>query len=187
MTRLLTAEKRILDKLSPPLRGFHLMFMGHHRTPEWLPKNNLHCFTVSPTKGNVLSRYETLPIRTQSIDSIILPYELEHARYPLPLLMELHRCLVNHGRLFIFVRQSWHPLNIFHKSLSLIKIQHLLQQASFTYKNIQWLHFGSVIFIEAHKNNPAVTPLKAEWEKKLMLGKQWQPTTRGMSRESSHD
>ncbi len=182
MTRLLSCEKRILEKLSPPLRGFHLMLVGTHRSPHWLPKNNLHCFTVSPKHGKVLSHYETLPIRSHSIDNIVMPYELEHTHYPLALLMELHRCLVNHGRLFILVRQSWHPFNIFHKSLSLIKIQDLLEQANFVAKNIQWLHLGSAIFIEACKNNSAMTPLQEkQWEKKLMLGKQWQPTTRGAS------
>lgn len=182
MTRLMCAEQTVLQNLSPSLRGFQLMLVGNRRTVKWLPQNNLHCFTVSPKTGQVLSHYETLPIRSQSVDNIIIPYELEHTHYPLPLLMELHRCLVNHGRLFLFVRQSWHPLNFFHKSLSLIKLQHLLQQANFAHKKIQWLQFGSVIFIEAHKNNPAMTPLQATaWEKKLVLGKQWQPTTRGAS------
>ena len=181
MNNLLASEKKILQFLVPGLRGYHLLLVGDQRKLDWLPKNRLHNFTLAPKNGSVLSHYETLPIRNNSIDAVFIPYELEHCDNPLDLVQELHRCLLGNGKLFIFATHSMHPANWFKNSLSLFKIKHLLNLAEFEYQKSYFLQYGSVVVIEAQKNTAAITPLKPQWEKKLVLDKQWQPTTRESS------
>lgn len=181
MNNLISAEKKLLSTLVPSLRGYHLLLVGNQRKLDWLPKNRLHNFTLSQTQGSVLSHYETLPIRNNSIDAAFVPYELERAEDPLLLLQELHRCLLSNGRLIIFAAHSLYPTNWLKKSLSIFKIKHLLGLANFEFKKSYFLQYGSVIVIEAQKNTLAMTPLKPKWEKNLILDKQWQPTTRESS------
>ncbi|HEV2614439.1 MAG TPA: methyltransferase domain-containing protein [Gammaproteobacteria bacterium] len=179
MNKLLAAEKKFLQKLCPTLRGYHLLLLGDQRPLSWLPKNRLHNFTLAPTHGSALSHYETLPLRNNSIDVVFMAYELEYCEEPLLALQELHRCLLSQGKLFIFFTHAWHPFNLLKKSLSFLKVKHLLELADFEYKKSYFLHFGSVIVIEAQKNTLGMTPLlKPKWEEKLILEKQWQPTTR---------
>jgi SAM-dependent methyltransferase len=181
MNNLRAAEKKFLQSIVPGLRGYHLLLLGDQRKLDWLPKNRLHNFTLSPTQGNVLSHYETLPLRNNSIDIAFVPYELEKVEDAMALLCELHRCLLSNGKLFIFAAHSLHPANWFKYSLSTFKLKHLLAQAGFEYHKSYFLQYGSVVVIEAQKTTAAMTPIKPLWEKKLVLDKQWQPTTRESS------
>lgn len=185
MSDLVSAEKKLLHSLTPTLRGYHLILVGKQRPLDWLPKNRLHNFSLSPHQGSgVLSHYETLPIRNNSLDIAFVPYELDHCEDPLALLLELHRCLLSKGKLFILAHQGWHPLHWFKPTFfshSLLKLKHLLKLANFDTQKTYWLHYGSAVLIEVQKNTAAITPLKPQWEKKLMLDKQWQPTTRESS------
>jgi SAM-dependent methyltransferase len=182
MSKLILAEKKILTTVASTLRGYHLLLVGKHRALDWLPKNRLHNFSVSPKEGShVLSHYETLPFRNNSIDIAFVPYELEHCKHPQELLHELNRCLLSSGKLFIFAHQPWHPLNFFKKtffSMPIFKLKHLLESSDFEIQKTQWLHYGSAVFIQAQKNIPGITPIKPKWEKELILEKHWQPTTR---------
>lgn len=178
MNNLRAAEKKLLQSIAPGLRGYHLLLLGDQRKLDWLPKNRLYNFTLAPKNGGVLSHYETLPIRNNSIDAVFIPYELERCENALDLLQELDRCLLSSGKLYIFAHHLWHPVNWHKKCLSMIKIKHLLNLANFEINKSTWLYYGSAIFIEAQKNTPGITPIKPTWKEKLVLEKHWQPTTR---------
>jgi ubiquinone/menaquinone biosynthesis C-methylase UbiE len=185
MDKLIAAEKKLLNAVVPTLRGYHLALVGNQRPLSWLPKNRLHNFSISPQKNSsVLSHYETLPIRNNSIDIAFVPYELDNCEDPLALLHEIHRSLVSNGSVFIFAHQGLHPFNWFKPAFfahSFFKLKHLLKLANFEYQKANWFHYGSTVLIQAKKQIPAMTPIKPQWEKKLVLDKQWQPTTRESS------
>lgn len=175
-SELLNTEKKFLNTLTSQLRGYYLLLLGNQRDLNWLPKNHLYNFKISPTQGNVISHYNNLAIRNNTLDIIVDPYELENTEHPEEVITELHRCLISSGKLFIFAHVKLHPFNWLKKAFSVFKLKNLLLSAGFECKKSNWLHYGSIIIIEAQKNTLGMTPIKPQWEKELILEKEWQPT-----------
>jgi len=186
--QLADAENGYLAQITENLRGYHLLLLGHHKKLSWIPQNRLHTFSLGPLpSASAQSHYETLPLRENSIDAAILPYTLEQCDAPLTVLKELYKTIIQEGRIFIFSHQHWHPLSWLmpldvpekHTSLLIYQIKHFLQLAGFEIIQTNWLYYGTVVVIEAQKQEIGLTPLKPLWkEKSLLLEKQWQPTVR---------
>jgi len=171
---VLAAEKKCLETFVSNLRGYHLLLLGSHRKLSDLPSHCLHGARLSPAHpaekiSYIQSQYETLAIRNNSIDAVIVPYLLEYCENAYELLRELHRSLIGEGKLFVLGFERLHPWCWFNapkpkNSLSLWQVRKLLNEADFTIEKTQHFYTGAIYFIAAQKHISPLTPLRPQWQ-----------------------
>lgn len=97
-----------LDHLLWNRFGFHLLSLGplaeglsYHSSP-----TKLHC-TLSSQHGSIIGQEERLPLRSDSIDVVILPLTLDFCADPYSLLREVQRVIIGDGHLLIVGLNPW--------------------------------------------------------------------------------
>ncbi len=176
---VLAAEKKCLETFVTNLRGYHLLLLGSHRKLTDLPSHCLHGVSLSPLRHDgkasyIQSQYETLAIRNNSIDAVIVPYLLEYCENPYALLKELQRSLIGEGKLLLLGFERFHPWCWLNaptpkNSLSLWRVKKLLGEADFTIEKTQHFHYGAIYIIVAQKHVSPLTPLRPQWKKAVNL------------------
>lgn len=121
--RLAQREKQILDKYLPDLFGYFLLQCG---CPEikaekiagnWLKSSRVSsqfCLDYNINQGVSCQTYlAQLPIKSDSLDIIILPHVLEFSSEPHQVLREAERVLIAEGHVVILGFNPWSIWNIF--------------------------------------------------------------------------
>ncbi len=109
-------EQAMLREFLPNLFGYHLLTIDAPYPMEALESSRIahklmqSCLPCSglPTCG-LEGEAERLPIRTDSLDAVLLPHSLELSRDPHELLREVDRCLVPEGHV-VFL--GFNPIGI---------------------------------------------------------------------------
>ena len=104
-------EVAVLAELLPSLFGYHLVVID----APWkgFPcdatriRNVWRMDSRPGAEAQFAGSVEALPIRTDSLDTLVLPHVLEFARDPHALLREADRCLVPEGHLLLLGFQPW--------------------------------------------------------------------------------
>ncbi len=106
--KIIEAEKEELEDVLAKLYGYHLVFIGDSSLTSLVETSLIsHRILINPaaTKDSPLSslpsEVEALPLRTDSVDVVILPHTLEHASNPHEVLREAHRVLIPEGHVVI--------------------------------------------------------------------------------------
>ena len=107
--RLFDAEKAEMDDILPRLYGYHLVFLGDPGLSSMIlpslishrilinEKANAHTANISGLRGDIAA----LPLRTDSVDVVVLAHVLEHVANPHEVLRETHRVLIPEGHVLI--------------------------------------------------------------------------------------
>ena len=110
--RLLSLEERELQRVLPDLFGRHILQIGNWGAGQALlsSADMLHCAvlgTLGATDTQAVMRPEALPVRSNSIDAVLLPHTLEFSPSPHVVLREVDRILTDRGRLLILGFNPW--------------------------------------------------------------------------------
>jgi len=122
--KIIEAEKEELEIILAKLYGYHLVFIGDSGLTPLVETSlishrvliNPQATAVSPTMSSLPSEIESLPLRTDSVDVVVLSHTLEHALNPHEVLREAHRVLIPEGHLVITgfnpisLWGAWHSL-----------------------------------------------------------------------------
>lgn len=107
--RLIEAEKEELSNLLPKLYGYHLVSLGDPGLA-FLAGSSLisHRIMVNPQAGTnsrnmsqLTGALEAIPIRSDSVDVVVLSHTLEQVANPHEVLRETHRILIAEGHVVI--------------------------------------------------------------------------------------
>jgi SAM-dependent methyltransferase len=107
--RLITAEKDELADLLPRLYGYHLLFLGDPGLTA-LTQSSLisHRILINPQTVSqagemsyLQAEIESLPLRNDSVDVVVLSHTLEQVANPHEVLRETHRVLIPEGHVVI--------------------------------------------------------------------------------------
>ncbi len=114
--RFLAAEKAVLDGALANLFGYHLLQVGCPVAEDLLSVSRIaHQVrmdaSLRPHGGNLLAglyaEAEAIPIRTDSIDLVLLPHTLELSEDPHMVLREAERVLVPEGHVVLLGFNPW--------------------------------------------------------------------------------
>ena len=121
--RLAQSEKKILDKYLPDLFGYYLLQCG---CPEikvekvagnWLKSSRVSshiCLDYTLNQGvSCQSDLAHLPMKTDSLDIVVLPHVLEFSSTPHQVLREVERVLIAEGHVVILGFNPWSSWNIY--------------------------------------------------------------------------
>lgn len=121
--RLGQCEKKILDKYLPDLFGYYLLQCGcpeillEKQAGNWLQGSRVSakfCLDLHLNQGlSCQSWFANLPMRSDSIDLVVLPHVLEFSSEPHQILRETERVLIAEGHVVILGFNSWSIWNIF--------------------------------------------------------------------------
>lgn len=121
--RLLRSEKRILEQCLPDLFGYYLLQCGCPEVEaDKMPGDWLKCSRVSSrfcldlfyNQGVSCQAQSTqLPIKSDSLDIVVLPHVLEFSSEPHQILRETERVLIAEGHVVILGFNPWSIWNIF--------------------------------------------------------------------------
>jgi len=107
------AEKQQLDAVLPNLFGFYLLQLGNPGEADLLSSSRVsHCRVVglqSEPAAAFQAESWAMPIKSDSIDVVILPHTLDFARYPHEVLREVERILIPEGHIVI---AGFNPLSL---------------------------------------------------------------------------
>lgn len=106
---LVKAEVRELEEILPTLYGYHLVFVGESEMTHSVDSSLItHQILVNEHKRAAIGKLsylqaspEGLPLKTESVDVVVLSHTLEHTRHPHEVLREAHRVLIPEGHLVI--------------------------------------------------------------------------------------
>lgn len=106
--RFVTDEKRIIDGLLPNLFGYFLLQAGCPGNDDWLSGSRVSCRIRLDQNGhevcplvNCQGMVESLPIKSDSLDIVLLPHVLDFSISPHEVLREAERVLIPEGHLII--------------------------------------------------------------------------------------
>ncbi|MBS0290508.1 MAG: methyltransferase domain-containing protein [Proteobacteria bacterium] len=107
--RFAQAEQAEFNKILPTLYGYHLLFLGEPALASLVTSSLIsHRILVNPSlKGtndsisNLTGALDALPLRSDSIDVVVLSHTLEQTLHPHEVLRETHRILIPEGHLVI--------------------------------------------------------------------------------------
>lgn len=107
--RFIQAEKEELSNLLPRLYGYHLVFLGEPNLASLVESSlishrvliNPHITGRSPNISGLGGSLEALPLRTDSVDVMVLSHTLENSTNPHEVLREAHRVLIPEGHVVI--------------------------------------------------------------------------------------
>lgn len=108
-SRLIDAERQALGNILPRLYGYHLVFMGDPGLSPLVQSSLIqHQILINPhldRKQAALSplpaHFEGIPLRSDSVDVMVLSHLLEHISNPHEVLREAHRVLIPEGSIVI--------------------------------------------------------------------------------------
>jgi len=107
-TFLLDREQAYLDQATPDIFGYHALQLGLPEVDLLRESRIAHRAKVAPSgAADVLSRFEELPIATQSVDLAVLPHVLEFSGSPHDILREIDRVMIPEGRIIIIGFNPW--------------------------------------------------------------------------------
>ncbi len=123
--RLLAAEQRILDEVVPNLFGYHLVQVGNPADQDLTETSLIPNHVLIESDWNAASEPEgmkpqihgyaqSLPIRTDSVDVVLLAHTLEFEVDAHQVLREADRVLVPEGHVVIIGFNPWSPWGIWH-------------------------------------------------------------------------
>lgn len=106
---LLLAEADELATVLPTLYGYHLVFIGESSLANLVePSLITHQVLINPHKQGARGKLSylqaeesALPLKSESVDVIVLSHALEHAEDPHEVLREAHRVLIPEGHVII--------------------------------------------------------------------------------------
>ncbi len=123
--RLAEQEQQILDQYLPDLFGYYLLQCGNplHALPElsasWLQASRVPSRFVMDYDNNhavnCIAYHDQLPIKSDSLDVVVLPHVLEFAADPHLLLRETERVLIAEGHVVILGFNAWGIWNLLRK------------------------------------------------------------------------
>ena len=147
--QLAICEKEILDKYLPDLFGYFLVQCG---CPEinaekvagnWLKSSRIsshYCLDHQLNQGvNCQSYFDQIPIKSDSVDIVILPHVLEFSSEPHQVLREVERILIAEGHVVILGFNPWSIWNIFRLFLFWTKQAPWNAQFLATSRVVDWL------------------------------------------------
>lgn len=106
-------EKQQLDEVLPNLFGYYLLQVGTSGEYDLLSSSRVshhHVIGLQADAGGAFQAESwALPVKTDSIDVVILPHTLDFARYPHEVLREVERVLIPEGHLVI---TGFNPLSL---------------------------------------------------------------------------
>lgn len=121
--RLAQKEKEILDKYLPDLFGYYLVqcgcpeIMSEMRAGNWLQSSRVSsrfCLDYVINQGvSCQASLAYLPLKSDSIDIVILPHVLEYSSEPHQVLREVERVLIAEGHVIILGFNPWSFWNLF--------------------------------------------------------------------------
>ncbi len=121
--RLAQREKQILDEYLPDLFGYYLLQCGcpeikaEKSAGNWLKNSRVStkfCLDYDKNQGVSCQSYFTqLPMKSDSLDIVILPHVLEFSSEPHQVLREAERVLIAEGHVVILGFNPWSIWNIF--------------------------------------------------------------------------
>lgn len=131
--RLIDAERQELANILPRLYGYHLVFMGDPGLISLVqPSLIQHQILVEPqaekkmtTLSPLPAHFSELPLRSDSVDVIVLSHILEHIPNPHDVLREAHRVLIPEGTIVITGFNpiscwgGWHAIQKWRKTVPL--------------------------------------------------------------------
>ncbi len=107
-SKIIEAEKEEFEEILAKLYGYHLIFVGDSGlTPLVDTSLILHRVLLNPQAKSLTplsslpGAIEAFPLRTDSVDVVVLPHTLEHALNPHEVLREAHRVLIPEGHVVI--------------------------------------------------------------------------------------
>ncbi len=108
-SRFASAEQEELAKILPTLYGYHLLYLGEPGLISLVDSSLIsHRILINPhlksevsTISNLPGHLEALPIRSDSVDVVVLSHTLEQASNPHEVLRETHRVLIPEGHIVI--------------------------------------------------------------------------------------
>lgn len=119
--KFIYAESEELAGILPKLYGYHLVFSGDPGLAKLVESSLIsHRVLVSPlaTKTTPLSglkgEIESMPIRTQTVDVVVLAHCLEQVDNPHEVLREAYRILIPEGHIVITGFNPWSLWGIWH-------------------------------------------------------------------------
>ena len=147
--RLAETEKQLLDRYLPNLFGYYLLQCGNpvaelgEMSEKWLQNSRVPSrFIIDYVLNQQLScvsYHDRLPVKSDSLDLVILPHTLDFAVDPHLVLREVERVLIPEGHVVILSFSALSSWNLCRK-LPLLK-QSLPQNAQFfsAYRIMDWL------------------------------------------------
>ena len=121
--RLAKREKRILEKYLPDLFGYYLVQCGcpeikaEQIAGSWLKSSRVStrfCLDYDINQGvSCQADLTFLPIKSDSLDIVVLPHVLEFSSEPHQVLREVERVLIAEGHVVILGFNPWSLWNIF--------------------------------------------------------------------------
>lgn len=113
--RLLKTERAELERILPGLFGYHLVQLGAVRKGTDLLSSSRIWHQVVLETGtwseaqppSLLSRADTLPFASATVDGMVLPHVLEYEANPHQVLREIQRVLVPYGTLVVLGFNPW--------------------------------------------------------------------------------
>lgn len=109
VVQLIEAEKRELAEILPTLYGYHLVLISEAELGSLVSSSLItHQILINEhrqgTRGKLSylqAAEDALPLKTESVDVVVLSHALEHASHPHEVLREAHRILIPEGHLVI--------------------------------------------------------------------------------------
>lgn len=105
--RVLAEERQLLEAHLPGLFGYTLLQIGGSSLFNGYPCSPINQKIVIGDEGGVRGLPEALPIRSDSVDLVILPHAIELSNDPHQLLREVERVLIPEGHLIILGFNPW--------------------------------------------------------------------------------
>jgi SAM-dependent methyltransferase len=105
---LLQREQAYLDQESADIFGYHALQLGLPQLDLLRESRITHRVKVAPAgPADLLSRFEEMPIETQSVDLALLPHVLEFSAHPHEILREIDRLMIPEGRIIVIGFNPW--------------------------------------------------------------------------------
>lgn len=121
--RLAEVEKKILDKYLPDLFGYYLLQCGcpelksETMAGSWLTSSRVSsrfCLDYELNQGvSCQASLAQLPMKSDSLDIVVLPHVLEFSTEPHQVLREVERVLIAEGHVVILGFNPWSIWNVF--------------------------------------------------------------------------
>lgn len=122
--QFIAAEAKELENLVSELYGYHLVFLGDPGIAQGLETSLIpHRILVDPravpeypTVSSIKGEMDAIPLRSDSVDVVVLAHALEHTTNPHEVLREAHRILIPEGHVIITGFNPFSFMGMWHAS-----------------------------------------------------------------------
>jgi SAM-dependent methyltransferase len=114
--QLAAYEQDLVQTALTNLFGYYLVQIGRLNAADWLATSRISQRLVVDFPGasgammslpNLLSQPHGLPLRSDSVDVVVLPHVLEFSQYPHEVLREVERVLIPEGHVILLAFNPW--------------------------------------------------------------------------------